>query len=94
MEKNLVLSKIMKAIPLNTLRSLQYEANIERLGDHSNTCICCGKRTAEKDFIQMTTSGTLIDSVTEVKNSQGFFPIGPECLKKFNKMSEEFTPFI
>lgn len=94
MEKNLVLSKIMKAIPLNTLRSLQYEANIGRLGDHPDTCICCGKRTAEKNFIQMTTSGTLIDSVTEVKNSQGFFPIGPECLKKFNKMSEEFTPFI
>ena len=79
----------MKAILLNTLRSLRYEANIERLGDHSNTCICCGKRTAEKDFIQMTTSGTLIDSTTEVDDSQGFFPIGPECLKKFNKIAKE-----
>ncbi|NCB02957.1 MAG: hypothetical protein EOM67_12425 [Spirochaetia bacterium] len=78
----------MKTTKLDTLRSLQYEANIERLGDHSNTCICCGKRTAEKHFIQMTTSGDLIDSTTEVDDSQGFFPIGPECLKKFNKLAK------
>lgn len=81
----------MKTTKLDTLRSSQYETNIERLGDHSNTCICCGKRTAEKHFIQMTTSGDLIDLTTEVDDSQGFFPIGPECLKNLINLQKQYN---
>ena len=80
----------MKQMSLENLRTSRYEANIERLGEHSNTCIACGQRTAEKAFIQMTTFGMLVDETTEeVEESQGLFPIGPECLKRFNKLAKE-----
>ena len=62
-------------------------ANEERLGSHSNSCICCGLLTAEKFFIHATTDWVAIDEIDadKVANSQGFFPIGPECAKKFPK---------
>lgn len=36
----------------------------------------------------MTIDEDLIDENKEVEGSQGFFPIGPECLKKFNKLTK------
>lgn len=77
----------MKKIRLEDIRSKQYDNNVERLGEWSDTCICCGKRTIEMYSIQLTTDGYLIDSKDEVKNTQGFFSIGKICLEKFNKLA-------
>lgn len=38
----------MKKILLEEIRTKQYENNIERYGEYSDTCICCGKRTVLK----------------------------------------------
>jgi hypothetical protein len=78
----------MKKFLLEEIRTKQYENNIERYGEYSDTCICCGKRTVEKYSIQMTTDGYLVDADYEVKNSQGFFSIGKICLNKFNKKAK------
>ena len=78
----------MKKILLEEIRSKQYENNIEAYGEWSDTCICCGKRTDEKYSIQMTTDGYLVDAEYELENSQGCFPIGKICLKKFNKKAK------
>lgn len=71
-------------------RSAKYDDNIERLGDHSDTCFICGKRTSEKLFIHYTTNGDIVNTQAEDlssidRESQGFFPIGPECAKKYKK---------
>jgi hypothetical protein len=67
--------------------SAKKEANADRLGDHSNSCVCCGLRTAEKLYIHATTDWTAVDVETipedEDFDSQGFFPVGPECAKRF-----------
>lgn len=78
----------MKTVSLEEVRTSSYERNIDRLGEWSDTCICCGQRTAQKLFIQMTTDGNLVDASEELENTQGFFPIGAECLKKFNKLAK------
>jgi hypothetical protein len=53
----------------------------------SNSCICCGKPTAQKLFIHATTDWVAVDEPdgAKVPNSQGAFPIGPECAKHFPK---------
>lgn len=71
-------------------RSKDYERNIDRLGEHSNTCVCCGRRTAEKHFIHAHIGWEAVDTenedLSEIESeSQGFFPIGPECAKKLPK---------
>lgn len=71
-------------------RSAAYDANVERLGDHSDTCFICGRRTAEKLMVHYTTAGELTNTTTEDlspwdRESQGCFPIGPECAKKLPK---------
>ena len=76
-----------KTIELSSIRSSKYDDNIERLGDDSNTCFCCGKHTAKKLFVHYTTDDQLVNERDENKviNSQGFFPIGSECAKKLPK---------
>lgn len=63
------------------------ESNEERLGLHTDSCVCCGLRTAEKLFIHANTDWLAVDvkEECEIDNSQGFFPIGPECAKRFPK---------
>lgn len=78
----------MKSILLENIRSKHYDNNIERYGEWSDTCICCGKRTVEKYLIQLTIDGLLVDVENEIEDSQGFFPIGNVCLKKFNNLSK------
>lgn len=63
--------------------SSKKEANEERLGLHTNSCVCCGLRTAEKLFIHTSTDWLAVDTDKMFNESQGFFPIGPECAKKF-----------
>ena len=56
-----------------------YSKNLDRYGEHTNTCCRCGKRTADGAgtvFAEMDTGGG---------ESQGMFPVGPECAKAFKK---------
>lgn len=73
-------------IPLSEVQSPNYEANIDRFGDDSNTCICCGKRikTYPKcKFVHLLTSGNIVSfGGDDIEDSQGFFPIGNDCAKK------------
>jgi len=66
------------------------QANEERFGNKSNSCICCGRPTADKLFIHASTHwvavNTTEDDLSSIgMESQGAFPIGPECAKKFPK---------
>ena len=63
------------------------ESNEHKYGNHANSCVCCGKRTAEKLWIHATTDWVAVDEPDESKvpDSQGAFPVGPECAKKFPK---------
>lgn len=63
------------------------ERNEAKYGLTSKSCVCCGKPTAEKLFIHATTAWVAVDEWDEnkVPDSQGAFPIGPECAKKFPK---------
>jgi len=63
------------------------EANIDKYGDVSNSCIVCGKPTKEKLLVHLTTDGTITNEGDESKidNSQGFFPIGSNCAKQIEK---------
>lgn len=72
-------------IPLQEVRSPQYDATVERIGEHSDTCFICGKRTAGKastKHVQYLTNGNIVSTMEELDNSQGCFPVGPECAKK------------
>lgn len=87
------------------IESPRKEANIEKFGDHSDTCICCGRRQNEKKteqkYVHMTTGWEMINTpeVEEVTEkivgtdfeTQGFWPIGNTCAKKYPK-EFIFTP--
>lgn len=64
-------------------QSKNKERNLEKYGDNSNSCICCGKPTGTNLFVHMTTDWQMVNEGDEKKvgNSQGFFPIGRECSK-------------
>ena len=90
--KNTINHNGIEVIDLYSIRSTKYEDNIERLGDHSDTCFVCGKRTAIKMSVHYTVEGYLIPAdidETELQfrnlESQGCFPIGSECAKKVGK---------
>jgi hypothetical protein len=79
----------VNVIELDSVRSAKYDDNVERHGDHSHTCFICGKPTAKRSFVHLTTIGLLVpaelaDDDLENFNleSQGCFPIGSECAKK------------
>jgi hypothetical protein len=61
------------------------DGNLRRYGDTENSCICCGKPTAMKFWIHTTTAWLAVDEPdqTLVPDSQGAFPVGPECAKHF-----------
>ena len=63
------------------------ERNEKKYGIRTNTCVCCGKPTAENLYIHATTDWVAVDEADQdkVPNSQGAFPIGSECAKKFPK---------
>lgn len=51
----------------------------------SSCCCICGNKIKEgskSKLIQLLTNGNIISTDQDVENSQGFFPVGPECLKK------------
>jgi hypothetical protein len=72
----------MKTIQLP--QSARYNDNVERYGEHDDTCICCGKRISNVTFhVHMNTDWKIkpVEDSSE-QDSQGFFPVGPECAKK------------
>jgi hypothetical protein len=79
----------VNVIELDSVRSAKYDDNVERYGDHSHTCFICGKSTAQRTFVHLTTIGFLIPAELDDVDleffdleSQGCFPIGSECAKK------------
>ena len=72
--------------PLDDLRSPKYVANIKKYGDHSDTCIICGRRmTGSKKirYVHLLTNGNIVSyGSDDITQSQGFFPVGSDCAKK------------
>jgi hypothetical protein len=51
----------------------------------SNCCCICGtkiKETSNYKLVHLLTNGNIISTDQDVENSQGFFPVGSECLKR------------
>jgi len=71
-------------IPLEEVRSDKYNANIDRLGEHSDTCFICGKRTNGKQKnVHYLENGNIVSyGGDDIVGSQGFFPVGKDCAKK------------
>lgn len=79
-------SQQYEKIDRSTIQSSKYDENIEREGEHSDTCFICGKRTKSKQLVHYLTSGELVAyGGDDIKDSQGFFPIGSNCAKKLPK---------
>jgi hypothetical protein len=90
--KNTINHNGVEVIRLDSIRSTKYDDNVERLGEHSDTCFVCGKRTAKNTFVHFTTRGFLIPANIDESQldqfnleSQGCFPIGSECAKKVGR---------
>jgi hypothetical protein len=90
--KNKINHNGIEVINLESIRSSKYEDTVERLGEHSDTCFVCGKRTAKNTFVHYTVEGYLIPAdIDEIEiefrnlESQGCFPIGSECAKKVGR---------
>jgi len=76
----------------NIPQTKNYENNLERYGDNSDSCICCGRPTSEEFFINTVEGPEAIKAdVTEQDlealglYTQGMFPVGAVCAKKFGK---------
>lgn len=74
-----------KLSTLSDFRPLSYYSRIEKIGEYDDTCLICGKRTKNELSIQMSTDGKLHLTEEVVEDSQGWFPIGPDCLSKVKK---------
>lgn len=71
------------------------ERNIERDGEHSDMCECCGKRMKEGEvkMVHMNTNWMAMDNSIKTEEdaklhgfeSQGYFNIGNSCAKKMPK---------
>jgi hypothetical protein len=91
MKTKTILHNGINVVNLDSIRSAKYEDNIDRYGDHSNTCYACGKPTGSQTFVHETTCGLLVPAnIGENElgqyglESQGCFPIGSECAKKLD----------
>jgi len=71
-------------IPLEEVRSEQYDNNIENFGEHSDTCFICGKRTnGDTKMVHYLTNGNIVSYYgDDIEGSQGAFPVGKDCAKK------------
>lgn len=91
------IKKEFKTMPIP--ESNKRDANLSRYGDHSDSCIVCGKRTNEKFFIHASTDWVAVnildDDLTHYgSESQGCFPIGSDCAKKLPKEFIHELPVI
>ena len=74
-------------LSLQKAQSKSYEDNLERYGDHSDTCLICGKRTKNDEqtkMVHLLTNGNLTTE-EEHEESQGAFPIGGGCAARLKK---------
>jgi hypothetical protein len=56
----------------------------DKAADRSDLCFVCGRKVGANSFYyEVDTSWHLIDPTTKLANSQGCFPVGRECAKKF-----------
>jgi len=69
-----------------------YYDNVEKYGYDEDLCICCGKKTKSRYFVNTIEGPEAIkaDVTTEDLDalglySQGMFPIGSTCLKRMEK---------
>lgn len=73
-------------IPLEEVRSEKYEQNLERLGEHADTCFICGlriKNPSKAKSVHYLTNGNIVSYAgDDIEKSQGHFPVGPDCAKK------------
>lgn len=65
-------------------RSKSYDKNIDHYGENEKTCVVCGKPTKMQHYIHATTSWEATTDGDEIPNSQGLFPVGPDCKKLFD----------
>tara|TARA_R110002050_G_scaffold251867_1_gene390143 strand:+ start:212 stop:475 length:264 start_codon:yes stop_codon:yes gene_type:complete len=79
---------------LELITSKDYEKNIDTFGDDGTNCIVCGRKTNEKHYLHMTTDWEMVpnnydcddnDVFDNGETSQGLFPIGPICMRKYPK---------
>lgn len=51
-----------------------------------NCCVICGKTIKDNNnnykMVQLLTNGNIVSSDQDFENSQGFFKVGSECVKK------------
>lgn len=73
-------------IDLEEIRVKEYQNNIDRLGDGTNTCFICGKRIKKMEnakYVHYLTNGNIVSyGGDDIENSQGFFPVGSDCAKR------------
>lgn len=70
-------------IDLQDVQSEDYYDNLERYGEHENTCLLCGKRIKnEQQHVRLLTNGSLVSHLEELDNCQGLFYVGNDCKKK------------
>jgi hypothetical protein len=73
-------------IPLQEVRSPEYEKNLQKYGDNQDTCICCGRKVKsfpECKMVHLLTNGNIVSYPDEdIEGSQGFFPVGNDCAKR------------
>jgi hypothetical protein len=72
-------------IPIENVKSKMYQQNIELYGEHSNSCLICGKPIKESNpkHVHLLTNGNIVSyDGDDIDNSQGFFPVGKSCAKK------------
>lgn len=72
---------------LEDIQSTNYESNLKKYGEDSNSCICCGKRLNLEAcrWINLLIDGSIASHDYGGEESQGAFPVGPECSKKIPK---------
>jgi len=80
--------KIYSGIQFETCElpeSKKKESNLEKYGDHSNSCLVCGKPTSGKYWVEMSTDWVCVKNTEQkcFQETQGSFPIGSECRKRF-----------
>ena len=59
-----------KPADFSVLFGKRYQKAVE-CGETGKECACCGKQTREEFYVEF--------------ESQGFYPVGPECFKKLQK---------
>lgn len=82
--------KAPKFIDLESVRSDQYQANIDREGEWPETCLLCGHRLKPNTtlWLHLKTDGNLVPmNIAKLPESedQGFFPVGADCAKKVHE---------